>query len=300
MRKSILFFASVISFSFLQPCFASKALQNTPETMEAVKVYFILSLYPQALTLDIAKELSNQLGPNFSAMDKPTLLCLAATSGNLEAVHYLLEQGAHPQLQSGLLNRTPLHCAATAPIAEILLKAGTNIHTTDDNGSSPLHSAARLRTPETPLLIQKLIQAGADMKPNRFGETPLFGASAEAIPVLLNHFDVKIDTKNKNGNTALDHSLSYHSGDKGEDLKAIKLLLELGANPNSCSPSGRSLLERSIEDIQKDLDIAMLLLERGADPTKKMNPDQTIGDRILQDPEMQRKLGHFLKNRKIH
>ncbi len=93
-----------------------------------------------------------------------TALHLAAFLGRAEAVELLLQRGAPiSALSSNYMANTALHAAvagaASRPIVEALLRAGSNVNLQAGAGVSPLHLAAARGSTE---LTDLLIEAAAD------------------------------------------------------------------------------------------------------------------------------------------
>ncbi|WP_162801687.1 ankyrin repeat domain-containing protein [Candidatus Chromulinivorax destructor] len=102
------------------------------------------------------------------------------------------------------LGTTQLHYAIYLPdIARMLIDAGADVNTQDENGIAPLHKAVKWNLPET---TGMLIDACADVNiQNRDGETPLhIAASLNRINVakMLILAGADIHTQNKDGRTA--------------------------------------------------------------------------------------------------
>ena len=123
--------------------------------------------------------------------DELTALHLAAASGELEAVEYLLSPAVGADARAARINNfTPLHSAAMrghAAVCEVLLRAGAGVNVqTDPQGYAPLHSAAFAGHVEA---IRVLLAHGADRTlVNYRGERPADTArrtgQSEAVRVL--------------------------------------------------------------------------------------------------------------------
>jgi ankyrin repeat protein len=118
----------------------------------------------------------------------------------LDLVKYLLDQGADiDQREDDRRRRTPLHIALShnsdAAMAKLLIRQGADLSLKRNDGSTPLHDAARFHG-RPPVLVQLMCERGAD--PNARGglqRTPLHaavergtgGAAATIIETLLEH-----------------------------------------------------------------------------------------------------------------
>ncbi|KAJ9623680.1 Poly [ADP-ribose] polymerase tankyrase-2 [Taxawa tesnikishii (nom. ined.)] len=95
-----------------------------------------------------------------------TLLHYAAREGQTELVRLLIEKGVNANAESAYkFSRQPskvrpLHIAATAAVAELLLKNGANLEARTSCGLAPLHYAAAYRRAE---VAEVLIRDGADV-----------------------------------------------------------------------------------------------------------------------------------------
>ncbi len=102
-------------------------------------------------------------------------LQLAAYSGSLDAVRFLVERGADVRAASkNDRATTALHVALLnrqSEVAKFLLERGADLEASDADGSTPLHAAVRAGTPE---VNEFLIGRGAKVNARRKdGTTPL-------------------------------------------------------------------------------------------------------------------------------
>lgn len=157
---------------------------------------------------------------NYTPENKtPALQVLLNKHRAKKTLHFLLENGANPNLKDSL-GRTALHQAISLNMQDLSIKLvqkyKADIHATNNLGQTPLHFCSMYHFSE---LAQLLIQKGADInKKDNEQKTPLYTAvehyAIKTIPILLeNNADCFIP--NKNGVTpyiyaeAIMHSDSY-------------------------------------------------------------------------------------------
>lgn len=137
-----------------------------------------------------------EAGTDINAKDKygQTPLALA---WNEEIVAALIHAGADPRNRYG--STLPLAEAESADIAESLITHGTDVHTRDKNGDTPLHLV------EDAEVAEVLIKYEADVNAkNNLGDTPLHKAENTRIARLLVKRGADIDARNKDGKTPLE------------------------------------------------------------------------------------------------
>jgi Ankyrin repeat len=117
------------------------------------------------------------------------------------------------QLGIQLLNALEEH---NIPEAKKLIKKGANIHLATNNGYTPLHLAARIKSIQ---IVNDLLQAGANIDAQTDnGYTPLYSVVKELYPSLHSDHDVL------------------------EALEVVKILLKAGASVNVTATDRRTLL----------------------------------------------------------
>jgi len=173
----------------------------------------------------------------------------------MEMLKLLLENGADVDKE----NRdgyTPLQRSAKKGLVEVvklLLEKGADIDKADEDGYTPLHKAAGSDQME---MVEFLLEKGADpSKKDNEGNTPRQHAA------IRGHSDiVRVLTKEKK-------EQAIHSAALNDDLEAMKLLLEKGADVNQVNEYGLTpLIFATAPDVSEEM--VKLLLEKGADPNK--------------------------------
>ena len=164
-----------------------------------------------------------------------------------------------------------MHGAATrkkdAGVVGLLLRAGADPNARDQNGYTPLHSAAWNKNPAVVTdVIAPLLKAGADPNAqNKYGDTPLHNATGSrtadlAVTVALLKGGADPNVPNKYDDTPL-HDAAANS----EDLAIIAALLKAGANPNARFDNSSTPLHSAVAGGNPAAITA--LLKAGADPS---------------------------------
>jgi uncharacterized protein len=146
--------------------------------------------------------LAQKVDVNAPQGDGTTALHWAAYKDDVEMAKMLLAAGASVKAVTRIGAITPLFMASkngSAPMIDILLKAGADSHATDEHGTTALMTAAASGSTDA---VRMLIQHGADVnaKEGTHGQTALMFAAAlnrdAAIKMLLEHgADPSITTK---------------------------------------------------------------------------------------------------------
>jgi len=233
---------------------------------------------------------------NAAQGDGHTALHWAAYRDDVEMARVLVEAGAKAEAKTRVGDLTPLLLAAkngSAPMIELLVKAGADPNTPNANGTSPLMLAAASGKADA---LKVLLDRGAKVnaKDNTNEQSALMFAAAlgrgAVIKMLAEHgadlnvmskvstvralagrdvpgeYDNKRVTK-MGGNTALQFAA------REGQLEAARELVTAGADVNKVSGSDHmSPLLQAI--INGHFDVASFLLEHGADPNL---PSTTAG-----------------------
>ena len=183
-------------------------------------------------SLDIVKMLV-KAGAGVCVTDEggDTCLALAAAGGHTEAVRTLLCMPEVDVNHANDMATTSLHCAVLekhADVVQVLVDAGADIETQDENRRSPLHSAC---CSGTFTIVKMLVEAGAKVcVTDNKGHTCLTLAAThghtETVRYLVGLPEVDVNHRTREGHTALQHARQKpHAG-------VVQVLLEHGAtNP---------------------------------------------------------------------
>ena len=240
-----------------------QAAQSDPKLLnargpEGSTPFMYAVLYSDAETL--AKLLKLGADPNKRNDANATALMWAAR--DLEKTRLLVEHGADVNARSDD-RRTPLMIAArrpgAAPIVKFLLEKGANPNPNAKPAgeSSPLLEAL---TGGDAAIVKLLIERGADAK--AAADLGLWMAVTTKCQEGLELLAEKITDKQA-------YTLALQNTAVLGDLKAVRLMLDHGADVNAFDPTGRTaLMYAAISDLLP-LDVVKLLIERGADVNAK-------------------------------
>ncbi len=188
----------------------------------------------------------------------------------------LIEMGADVQaIERG--KYTPLHWATwegNVEAAELLIRHGADpsFQAKDKRGNlraSALHSAADMRWPQNPKMLEFLIRHGASVDScDGQGRTPLIVAAAghcraSMLRVLLDH-GADVDATDRHNRTALYLAADSHRVD------AAALLIERGANVHVVDTWGYTPLMLACQS-GDHVDFIELLIDNGAKVNERAN-----------------------------
>lgn len=174
-------------------------------------------------------------------------LHIASKHGHAAVVRALLEAGATPDLRSSEPEHsgwTALHYAADTGHVEVmrlLIDAGADVANKAEDilgnpTGTPLHAAAASGQVEA---VRLLLERGAKHASTAGGDTPLARAAAnghhDVIRLLLDSGAGVDGRAGKTGRTAL------HAAAKACRIDTVKLLLDVGADPNLVGDEGNAL-----------------------------------------------------------
>ncbi len=231
-------------------------------------------------------------GPDHDAAVLKFNLFFAASGTDLKKIQSLIDKKAPLNFHT-FHGATPLHMAAAygnTAIIKALVKGGAKIDARDDNGATPLHWAALSGSlmAQTDAIIETLISAGADINArDNKGRTPLMDAAGDYSNMLaLLNAGADVTPQNHLGMNALMYNYTFTDALKekgidinamskkgitalmlasgGEDIDAVRNLLNYGADPDMKSAKGSTAL--TFAAVNDRDDIVKLLLRRGAAP----------------------------------
>jgi ankyrin repeat protein len=243
---------------------------------------------------DLDEMVATDPGQGFEGMG--TALHKAVSLGKPEAVKWLLEKGAKPNLPTLHYGLTPLHYAAksdyivTLEIMKLLLAAGADPNLVSNDREAPDSLAKTILLNATPLetaiashsmSLEKtklLLEHKAD--PNRKDSrvsamlaTVLDDPNASELVQLE-----LVQLLGEAGFRMTDRGLMWNAVN-AEKPKLIELLLKYGADPNTKDRNGNTFLAAAC--IAGDADRVRLLLKNGADPKQP----GLLGQLIRHGPE---------------
>ncbi|KAL8773575.1 MAG: hypothetical protein Q9209_001680 [Squamulea sp. 1 TL-2023] len=188
-----------------------------------------------------------------------TPLLRAASKGDEPAVRLLLDRGASIHARSHTEGTPLLHaCEALHPATvDLLLMRGSDIHAYDKHGWRPLHHALVKLSPDSPTLLQKLVDQGCDVDARcNYRKTPLHHAvergNSPAVAFLLNH-DADVEARDAAERTPL------HTAIECRSESMVRLLLDSGADAAAMDKEGHDALAAANHAVRKSPEIIALL-----------------------------------------
>jgi ankyrin repeat protein len=192
--------------------------------------------------LPMVETLLTGMNPNKQVNAMGTLLHVAVTSKNLDAVELILKKGADINAKNKVKGETALHIAAKlndTDIAKFLIIHGADIHSVDTLTNTPLHKAAKSGQAA---MVKLLVDAGADVHAvNQGNDTALHltvqaDNGMQAAQILLAH-GADVDAKGSGSMKTPLHFAAFYGKDK-----MVRMLLNHGANPNIVNGFGETPL----------------------------------------------------------
>ncbi|XP_050361649.1 serine/threonine-protein phosphatase 6 regulatory ankyrin repeat subunit B [Nymphalis io] len=211
---------------------------------------------------------------NYQTHEKMTPLHFAAAKGSEELVRILLRHGAYFDARDAS-DRTPLYYAAGRghlDVVKFFIAIGANVNGGDIHGYTPLCQAVWHRHPK---VVEILLAFGARIThSHRLLHNAIYHNQEEIVTMLAN-MGVGINLHNETGDTPLTLSARLSKP------AIARILLEKGANPNSCnSITWCNALHTAVDNIDcsKEFeDILISLLDHNID----LNYAALIGDTAL-------------------
>ena len=202
-----------------------------------------------------------------------TPLHKASERGNLKMVKALIILGAKIEAKDED-GRTPLHTAAKVEIAKHLIEKGAQVEARDFDGHTPLMWQC---LDENSDVVKYLIEIGAQIHAEDiFGKTPLHYLGTVEIAKCLIENGAKIEAKDNYGFTPL-----HFAGGLNGTFDALKYLIELGAQIGAKDQDGNTPLHIAACDYEDEIDLEKLkpiidlLIENGAQIDVKNNDNLT-------------------------
>ena len=175
----------------------------------------------------------------------------------------LIDAGAdvHTKNENGL---SPLHYACSsvggdADVVQVLLDAGADIEMKNSDGYSPLHSACASGALE---IVKMLVEAGAGVRvTEKTGETCLMLAAyfghTETVRYLVGLPEVEVNHGGDENDTALHHAVEQNHAD------IVQVLIDAGADTDTQNTDGRSPVD--LASFSGALQIVQMLVRVGAE-----------------------------------
>ena len=215
-------------------------------------------------TFDTVKMLV-RAGAEVRATDDEGVTCLhyAARRGRTETVRYLVSLPEVDVNHGDADNHTALHRAVVnvePDVVQVLIDAGADINTQNNEGRSPLLSACASRALD---VVEMLVEAGAGVRAKSDdGETCLILAAyfghTEIVRYLAGLPEVDLNYRDTENNyTALQHAVEEGYTD------VVQVLLEAGADVDTRGNLGRSPLLYVCAS--GELDVVKMLVRAGAE-----------------------------------
>ena len=232
----------------------------------------IEQFFHEAAFNDDPKKLKEVLNSKDSNRQQ-TPLHKASERGNLKMVKALIILGAKIEAKDED-GRTPLHTAAKVEIAKHLIEKGAQVEARDFDGHTPLMWQC---LDENSDVVKYLIEIGAQIHAkDNFGKTPLHYLGTVEIAKCLIENGAKIEAKANNLATPL-----HFAGGLNGTYDALKYLIEMGAQIGAKDIDGNTPLHIAACNYENNIvlqelkQIIELLIENGAQIDVKNNDNLT-------------------------
>ena len=194
--------------------------------------------------------------------ERDTCLILAACHGHTDTVHYLLCLPEVDLNHQGTGNDTALHTAVEgeyADVLQVLIDAGADIETRNDEGRSPLHLASTLGELTS---MKMLVEAGADVRAADAERDTCLTLAAhfghtDTVRYLVGLPEVDLNHQEYRNFTALRLAVQEKRAD------VVQVLIDAGADIETKTDEGYSPLH--LASISGELTSMKMLVKAGAD-----------------------------------
>ena len=191
-----------------------------------------------------------------------TCLIFAAFFGHTDVVRYLVSLPEVDLNHQSSKNDTALHLAVQkkhSDVVQVLIDAGADIETKNDDGCSPLHVASRSGEPAT---VKMLVKTGADVRAtDDEGNACLIFAAYQGHTSTVRYLvclpEVDLNHQGVYNSTAL------HLAVQEKHADVVQVLIDAGADIVTKNDKGHSPL--FVASISGELTIVTKLVEAGAD-----------------------------------
>lgn len=196
-----------------------------------------------------------------TCVNQYTGLWIAAERGNLEAVEWMISEGADINYARQSDNRTVLHAAISnlqLPIVQKLIDSNVDINKTDNQGASPLYYSLGYVGQQDVNIIRYLIEHNADVIQNmNDGDTPMhmigYHHNLQAGKLLL-QYGANINVKNHEGKTPLHAAINSQNYIVEIKLNTVKYFLLNSADPNITDNEGNSAIYYAKQSLPEALE----------------------------------------------
>ncbi|KAH6612436.1 ankyrin repeat-containing domain protein, partial [Boeremia exigua] len=178
------------------------------------------------------------------------LLVLACDNRDLDTIELLLAAGADANaraLHALARSKARVDPETATQCFAMIIGAGVDLNAPDYGSNSPLHYAADA------IAAKMLLEAGADIESHgQDEETPVFTcASVEVLKVLVEVGGANLEKRNRDGRTPLLASM-YRSLSTRKDEKAILALIDLGADASAVDNEGNGVFHYAIKEFSSE------------------------------------------------
>ena len=154
----------------------------------------------------------------------------AAKAGDADAVDRLLKADRQLVRAKDRYQNSPMHHAATAEVAQLLIDLRANVNADGWMGATPLHDAAQHGRAD---VVALLIRKGADVYARRTErrDTPLHSAATEAVARLLVEHGADVEARDWSGRTPLHWAAQFGHAEVARFLIGVGAAVDARAEP---------------------------------------------------------------------